>query len=123
MKRDINWYIKGNNIPLDVTALNCYGVGLTSLNGIEKLTKLTSLFCFNNNLASLHGIEKLNNLTRLYCYNNKLTNLNGIEKLTNLTTIYCSDNKLPYSSSNKLEDILPELKNEIRNKKLTELGI
>ena len=99
--RDINWLIKEKNIPLDITKLHCNYYELTSLNGIEKLTNLTKLACSNNKLESLIGIEKLPNLIEIYCFNNKV----------------------PYSSHDNFDIIKREVKKEIRNNKLKELGI
>jgi len=48
-----------------LTKLNCSFNKLTSLKGIENLTKLEYLDCSFNNLTSLKGIEKLTNLTYL----------------------------------------------------------
>ena len=76
--KDINWFIKENNISLDIT--------------------------------------------ELYCSDNKLTSLKGIEKLTNLTYLSCYNNNLTYSS-NDINVIKQEVKKEIRNQKLMELGI
>ena len=76
--RDINWFIKTNNISLDVD--------------------------------------------ELYCDYNKLTSLKGIENLNNLTLLNCVNNNLPYSNDN-LDTIKKEIRKEIRNQKLIELGI
>jgi len=92
--RDINWFIKENNIALDVTELDCTHYSLINLHGIEKLTRLTILNCGNNKLTNLHGVENLTNLTKLICYDNNLTNLHGIENLTNLTSLNCPSNRL-----------------------------
>jgi len=101
--RDINWFIKENNIALDVTELNCSYNRLTSLHGIEKLTKLTELYCFKNKLTSLTRIDKLQNLSKLNCSYNNLTNLYEIKKLTNLTLLNCSYNYLV--SLNEIEKL------------------
>jgi len=77
-----------------ITEIDCYNKQLTSLKGIENLSKLEFLYCSNNQLTSLKGIEQLTNLRRLYCSNNQLTSLKGIEKLTNLTNLSCNYNQL-----------------------------
>ena len=88
---------KKQNKPLDqITHLSCSDKSLTSLEGIEHLTKLRILNCSDNRLTNLEGIEHLTNLKSLYCYNNQLTNLEGIEHLTNLETLYCSNNKFNF---------------------------
>jgi len=83
--------------------LNCSNKQLTSLKGIESLSKLEFLYCSYNQLTSFEGIENLTNLKTLYCYHNQLTSFEGIDQLTsfegienlsNLTEIDCYNNQL-----------------------------
>ena len=67
---------------------------LTSLSGIEGLTRLTALSCSNNRLKSLAGIEKLTELKTLGCWNNNLVSLSGVEGLSQLDYLNCSENRL-----------------------------
>ena len=64
------------------THLYCSYNNLTSLKGIEKLTKLTYLDCSHNNLISLKGIENLTYLIDLHYGNNKLEYFNDKDTLT-----------------------------------------
>ena len=48
----------------------------------EEQLELTTLSCSNNQITSLKGIENLTKLTWLSCSKNQLTSLKGIENLT-----------------------------------------
>lgn len=105
-----------------ITEINCRGMGIESLAGIEYCTELTYLHCGykyengnftynkltaldiskNTNLTYLHcgsnrltALDVSNNtkLTELQCYNNQLTTLN-VSKNTELTYLECSYNQL-----------------------------
>ena len=79
--------------PKEVKALN-YNNQLTSLIGIENLSKLEILDCYHNQLISLKGIENLSNLKRVECTDNQLTSLKGIENLSNLEILDCYGNSI-----------------------------
>ncbi len=83
IKWGINEYVKWKNsgCPFNDTVieLDCSWCSITTLSGIENLTKLTILKCYDNKLTSLSGIENLVNLTKLNCSGNKLTTLFGIK--------------------------------------------
>jgi Leucine-rich repeat (LRR) protein len=60
--------------PFDqITILDCYGMRLENLDGIEQLINLEKLYCHFNQLTSLRGIENLINLKVLWCYSNQFT--------------------------------------------------
>ena len=106
------------NYILSKITINCSDKGLTTLQGLERLTNLTSLDCYDNNLTDLNGIENLKNISTLDCGKNKLSDfeiisnlpkitrlyldtnlfadLKGIEKLTKLHKIDLKHNPLPY---------------------------
>jgi len=102
------------------TSLDCSGEGITSLKGIEGLTKLEELNCHSNKLISLKGIENLNKLGRLVCYGNKLRSLKGIENLDKLKTLYSHNNPLPYSNYD-LKNLKLDVKKEVRQDKIHKL--
>ncbi len=75
-----------------ITRLNCSIDSLTSLEGIENLTKLESLECSFNKLYNLKGIENLIGLKKLSCHHNNLINLDEIKSLINLEYVNCWNN-------------------------------
>ena len=77
-----------------VTRLNLTGKQLTSMKGLENLTKLTWLLLGGNHLTDLKGLEKLSQLKSLNLYDNKLTSVKGLEKLTKLTLLSLNGNNL-----------------------------
>jgi len=66
-------------------AINCSGMNITNLTGIEAFTALTQLFCQNNQLTVL-DVSTNSALTLLNCQNNLLSSLNitGSSALTEL---------------------------------------
>ena len=77
-----------------VTRLDLYNNQLTSVKGLEKLTKLKELFLSDNQLTSVKGLEKLTQLKELYLSNNQLTDVKGLEKLTQLEKLHLTNNQL-----------------------------
>ena len=78
-----------------VMMLDLQDKGLTSVEGLEKLTQLTSLHLSNNHLTDVKGLEKLTQLTKLHLSNNHLTELpKGLENLTQLKSLYLLSNQL-----------------------------
>jgi hypothetical protein len=101
--------------PFDqITELNCLGMNLENLDGIEQLVNLKILYCNSNRLTNLNGIENLRNLKILYCHSNRLTNLNGIENLNNLKVLWCFNNKFTFEYERYLRKYCKE-----KNIKLT----
>jgi protein phosphatase 1 regulatory subunit 7 len=96
------------DIKEDCVYLCCCKNNLTSLKGIEKLTKLQELNCSYNNLSSLEPLRNLTQLQYLRCDSNKLTSLEPIKHLIKLQTLYCNENNL---SSLKGIENLTQLQN------------
>ena len=88
-----DYTLTGQTITIrgDVTYLNCYQEGLTSLD-VSGCTALTKLTCYGNQLTSL-DVSKNTALTMLNCGENRLTSLD-VSKNTALTTLNCSKNRL-----------------------------
>ena len=72
--------------------INCYGLSISDLTGIEAFTALTSLACGFNQLTSL-DVSSCTALTTLYCENNQLTSLD-VSNNNALTELYCYNNQL-----------------------------
>lgn len=77
---------------LAAKSINCSGLGIYSLEGIENFTNLTSLKCNNNNLSSL-PISELTALQVLDCSGNQLWSID-ISDLWRLTSLECQHNQL-----------------------------
>jgi len=75
-----------------ITDIDCRGLNIIFLNGIEYCTNLVSLNCMGNHLSSL-DVRKNKALTELYCSDNQLTTLD-VSKNTTLTKLDCSSNPL-----------------------------
>lgn len=75
-----------------VNSIDCYGMGIESLSGIEKFPMLASLVCSNNQLTAL-DVSENTALKELNCYNNQLTALN-VGKNTALQSLDCGENQL-----------------------------
>ena len=74
--------------------MDLYDFQLTSVKGLEKLTKLDQLFLNANQLTNVTGLEKLTKLTILDLSNNQLTNVKRLENLTQLRSLHLSANQL-----------------------------
>ena len=72
--------------------INCPGLGISDLTGIEAFTALTVLYCYDNQLTSL-DVSSNTALTDLYCFVNQLTSLD-VSSNTALTDLYCFANQL-----------------------------
>ncbi len=70
-------------------SLDCSGLNISNLTGIEKFTKLTELYCYNNTISNLDSVKNLADLTNLYCYNNPLKSLPSLSKMTKLSQLSC----------------------------------
>ena len=66
----------------NITSINCSGLGISSLAGLEACANLTSINCANNNIATIE-LPYLEKLTMLTCYGNPLSRLN----LSNCTAL------------------------------------
>ena len=72
--------------------INCHGLSITDLTGIEAFTSLTELLCFNNSISSL-DVSQNTALTRLECQGNSITSLD-VSQNTNLTHLNCHLNSI-----------------------------
>ena len=77
-----------------VASLIINSAKLTSVKGLEKLTKLEELYLHGNQLTDVKGLEKLTQLKELDLGHNQLTDLKGLEKLTKLEVLDLHGNKL-----------------------------
>lgn len=75
-----------------ILKMDCSGLEITSLNGIEEFAGLQRLDCSDNALTQL-DLSKNRSLTWLDCSDNRLALLD-IERLAMLAVLYCSDNHL-----------------------------
>jgi len=73
--------------------MDCAGLEIASLNGIEEFSRLQRLDCSDNALSTL-DLSACRSLRRLDCSSNDLLRLD-IEPLGSLETLDCSGNRLP----------------------------
>ena len=91
---------------------------LTSVKGLEKLTKLTWLQLSRNWLRSVKGLEKLTQLEYLSLQYNQLTDVKGLEKLNQLKWLDLIDNPaLTKAQIAELQKALPNCKIDSNPKK------
>jgi Leucine-rich repeat (LRR) protein len=92
-----------------VMMLDLQDKGLTSVEGLEKLTQLTSLHLSNNHLTDVKGLENLTQLKSLYLLSNQLTDVKGLEKLTQLKGLFLIHNpELTKAQIDQLKKALPK---------------
>lgn len=92
---------------------------LTSIEGIQKLTKLTCLDLDSNLLTDIEPLEKLTKLRVLDLGDNKLTSIKSLSKLTNLTLLNLSYNQI--TSTEGLEKLIDLEALELSYNSLTSL--
>ncbi len=89
-------YMGGDFTAADAAAktgvLNCHGLGISDLTGIEYFTGIRGLVCRNNQITSLH-ISHNTDLVTLNCDSNQLTSLD-ISNNTVLINLHCESNQL-----------------------------
>ena len=73
--------------------IDCQGLGISDLTGIEAFTSVSVIFCAYNELTEL-DLSQNTALTWLNCQNNQLTSLN-VSQNTNLGDLRCWDNQIP----------------------------
>ena len=73
--------------------INCVGMNISTLTGIEAFTSLTNLDCFSNQLTSL-DVSGCTALTSLSCSQNYLLTSLDVSTCTALTDLSCDDNQL-----------------------------
>ena len=94
-----------------VTELHIQYIGLTSVEGLEKLTQLKKLLLNDNQLTDVKGLEKLTQLKELSLSGNQLTDVKGLEKLTQLTYLNLYNNPdLTKAQIDQLQKALPKCK-------------
>lgn len=82
-------------IPLyHLTYLSISNMQITSLEPLQRFTRMKHLFVYENKLTSLRGIENMPGLEELYAQSNEIEDLLPITRLTNLKTLYVNRNKL-----------------------------
>ena len=82
-------------IPLyHLTYLSISNMQITSLEPLQRFTKMKHLFVYENKLSSLRGIENMLELEELYAQNNAIEDMLPITRLTQLKTVYLNSNKL-----------------------------
>ena len=72
--------------------INCSGLGISDLTGIEAFTALTVLYCYDNQLTSL-DVSSNTALTQLGCEYNQLQCLNA-NNGQNFISFFCNPNQL-----------------------------
>jgi len=101
-----------------VGSINCSGLGIFDLTGIEAFTALTSLNCEQNQLAGL-DVSANTALIELVCSDNQLTSLD-VSSNTNLFDFFIRENQLTsldVSSNTALEELF------ISENQITELDV
>lgn len=75
---------------LNLSDINCDGLNIANLDGIQYFTNLTTLYCQNNQLTTLPNLP--NTIQRLSCGSNQLVNLTNLP--SGLTSLFCQNNSL-----------------------------
>lgn len=73
-------------------SINCSGMSITTLTGIEEFTEIVSLTCNANSLSSL-DVSENTKLTYLSCINNSITSLD-VSSNPDLSYLYCQANSI-----------------------------
>ena len=72
--------------------MDCSGLSVADMTGIEAFTSLSKLYCSDNSLSTLDLSQNIA-LTWLFCYNNSLTTLD-LSANTALNRLWCYNNSL-----------------------------
>ena len=91
------WCTDGSNVLSDalldsVTEMDCSGLGLKSLEGIELFTRLIKLDCSQNDLTKL-SVSSITNLEELDCSDNRIVEIYATSN-RHLVSVNCARNKL-----------------------------
>ncbi|MBR2295719.1 MAG: fibronectin type III domain-containing protein [Clostridiales bacterium] len=78
----------------NTTYLDCSGLGISDLTGINYLCAVRDLYCQNNKLTTL-DISELSHIYMLVCSDNELTELD-LEGMPSLQCLYCQGNEIEY---------------------------
>ena len=76
-----------------VKAIYAFGIGLSSLSGLEYFPALECLDCEDNNLTGTLDLSSYVNLRELYCSETDISALD-LSGCVNLEALYCNDTKL-----------------------------
>jgi Leucine-rich repeat (LRR) protein len=104
-------YLRIHKVDTSYCGLDCSGMNLTDLDGIEVFTNLISLNCSNNHIMHIPYIEGLEildcsqnyitdliefpvSLYSITCSKNRIRKLPNLDKLINLDFLDCSNNYL-----------------------------
>lgn len=98
--------------------IDCAGLGIGSLYGIEYFTSLRELDCSNNAIGTL-DVSRLYSLERLNCSRNELVILR-LGELRGLGYLNCADNRLDYLN---LEYVVSLSELDCANNRLTTLDV
>ncbi|MFH1319383.1 MAG: leucine-rich repeat domain-containing protein [Bacteroidota bacterium] len=98
-------FIVGDSLLIDSAttltgSLNCPGLNIADLTGVEYFINIMNLYCYNNLLSSLPDLSAITNLEFLNCGYNQFTVLPDLSANTALQYLWCNDNQL---------DSLPDL--------------
>lgn len=85
-------------------SINCPGLNITDLTGIETFVNLTDLRCYNNQLTSL-DLSYNPDITLLRCELNQLTSLIFNKTTSALEYVNCNQNQLSYISVGELTNL------------------
>lgn len=77
-----------------ITALNCAGLGISSLEGLQAFTNLSELDASRNMINDLAPLAGLAALTRVRLDDNAIVDISPITSLVNLRSIDLSDNAI-----------------------------
>lgn len=104
----LNWDHNGDGVITKaeaalVTSVDCSGLGISSLSGIEYLPNLTELDCSDNNLSVL-DCRYNERLVNLKCDKNRLKKLDLSDNLF-LVSLYCDNNPLELLDFGELTNV------------------
>ena len=83
-----------SNAKIFTGTINCVGMNIEDLSGLQYFYKLTQLNCNSNQLTFLPSLDSLKQLQHMWVYNNKLTSIPSVNQLTNLQTLNVKNNQL-----------------------------
>ena len=89
--------ISGDLLPSDleeITNINAYDKGITSLEGIQYLTNLTSLSLRWNQIQDLGPLSSLKNIKSLNLDGNRISDISPLGSLSNLSELDLSSNTI-----------------------------
>ncbi len=77
-----------------VKKMQCYGMGIRSLEGIEHFTNLRELYCYSNKITAI-ALPNHKNIEYLWCENNRITSLD-VHGCSSLLSLFGQENKLSF---------------------------